>query len=85
MGWCALGYLLNAHPTVVGPEHEVSLNQLDLGSRRDAHRLSQRDLTHTVEQNGKDAFGGITEATDVTAIRYSLRAEIRENGASVVG
>ena len=79
------GGFLSGHPALITLEHEVCLDQSYLGSSGDASRLCHPDLLHTVEQNSEDAFGGITEVTDVTPVCYSLRAEIRENGASVIG
>ena len=79
------GGFLSGHPALVTLEHETCLDQPDLGSSGDASRLSHPDLLHTVEQNSKDTFCGITEVTDVTPVCYSLSAEIRENGASVIG
>jgi len=79
------GGFLSGHPTLITLEHEICLDQSYLGSSGDASRLCHPDLLHTVEQNSEDAFGGITEVTDVTPVCYSLSAEIRENGASVIG
>ena len=77
--------IVSGHPALITLDHQVSLDQLDLGSSGDASRLSHPDLLHTVEQNSEDTFCGITEVTDVTPVCYSLSAEIRENGASVIG
>ena len=77
--------IVSGHPALITLDHQVSLDQLDLGSSGDASRLSHPDLLHTVEQNSEDAFCGITEETDVTPVCYSLLTEIRENGTSVIG
>ena len=85
-GGCACGdSFVSGDPALITLDHQVSLNQPDLGSSGDASRLCHPHLLHTVEQNSEDAFGGITEVTDVTPVCYSLRAEIRENGTGVVG